>query len=93
MKPHFLFHNANDSVGVAVVDIKAGEKLTGACLENGSKLSVDAVDDVPLGHKVSLKDLKDKEEVIKYGISIGHMVQSAAKGKHIHVHNLKTNRW
>ena len=30
---------------------------------------------------------------IKYGEDIGKMVGDAAKGRHVHVHNLKTKRW
>jgi (2R)-sulfolactate sulfo-lyase subunit alpha len=93
MKPHFLFHDPKDSVGVAVIDIKQGDKLVGSCLEDGSKLNIDALEEVPLGHKVALKDLKEGDQVIEYGVPIGHMLKSAGQGKHVHVHNLKTNRW
>ena len=93
MKPQFLFHEEKDSVGVAVVDIKAGEKMTGSCLDSGKQLTLEAKDAVPLGHKVALVAVKKGESVIKYGINIGQATQAITPGQHVHVHNLKTNRW
>lgn len=93
MKPQFLVHNEGDNVGVAVADIKSGEKLTGACLENGAQFNIEAKNEIPLGHKVALKELKKGEDIIKYGISIGKTTQQIEIGNHVHVHNLKTNRW
>jgi (2R)-sulfolactate sulfo-lyase subunit alpha len=93
MKPQFLVHNKSDNLGVAVVDIKPGDKISGACLENGAQYTIEAKDGIPLGHKVALKELKKGEDVIKYGISIGKATQSIVAGNHVHVHNLKTNRW
>jgi len=93
MKPHFLVHDPKDSVGVAVVEIKSGDKLTGSCLENGAKFSVEAKEAIPLGHKVALKALNKGEDVIKYGIPVGMATQTIAPGQHVHVHNIKTKRW
>ena len=43
------------------------------------------------GHKYALRDIRQGENVIKYGQPIGHATQDIAKGEHIHTHNLKTN--
>ncbi|MBR2452493.1 MAG: altronate dehydratase [Clostridia bacterium] len=43
------------------------------------------------GHKYALRDIKNGENVIKYGNSIGHAVCDIKKGEHIHSHNMKTN--
>ena len=93
MKPQFLFHDEKDNVGVAVADIKAGEKITGSCLENGKQLSLEAKDAVPLGHKVALAAVKKGDGIIKYGINIGQATQAISAGQHVHTHNLKSNRW
>ena len=37
--------------------------------------------DIPIGHKVALKDLAVGDTVIKYGIDIGRVVQPIAKGR------------
>jgi len=51
------------------------------------------VQDIPLGHKVALKDMAVGDTVIKYGIDIGKVVQPITRGQHAHVHNIKTKRW
>ena len=43
------------------------------------------------GHKYALRDIAEGEDVIKYGMPIGHAVRAIAKGEHVHVHNVKTN--
>ncbi len=43
------------------------------------------------GHKYALRDIKNGENIIKYGNPIGHAVADIKKGEHIHSHNLKTN--
>ena len=43
------------------------------------------------GHKYALRDLKSGENVIKYGMPIGHATCDIAKGDHVHVHNVATN--
>ncbi len=93
MKPQFLVHDERDNVGVAVIEIVPGENISGACLENGKQLKLVAKDAVPLGHKVALADIKKGASVIKYGVTIGQTTQSVTTGQHVHVHNLKTNRW
>ena len=91
---HFVLHDAHDSVAVVVVEgVKAGMALTGWIMDEDRMMSVDARQDIPIGHKVALKDLKKGDTVIKYGEDIGRMIADARTGDHVHVHNLKTKRW
>jgi (2R)-sulfolactate sulfo-lyase subunit alpha len=48
---------------------------------------------VPLGHKIALRDLPQGEQVIKYGIAIGRATRDIHAGEHVHVHNVKGERW
>ncbi len=43
------------------------------------------------GHKYALRDIAEGENVIKYGMPIGHATRLIRKGEHVHVHNVKTN--
>ncbi|MBQ7900981.1 MAG: altronate dehydratase [Clostridia bacterium] len=43
------------------------------------------------GHKYALRDIKEGENIIKYGSPIGHATCDIAKGEHVHTHNIKTN--
>lgn len=93
--PQFIVHDQVDNVGVIVVEdgVKKGQSLTGWIMENDATVALKAADDIPLGHKIAMRDLKSGETVLKYGNDVGKMVAAAAKGRHVHVHNLKTKRW
>ena len=92
--PHFLVHSPKDNVGVVVIEgLKAGTDMLGVVTEANSTLRVTSKHDIPIGHKVALKDLKKGDTVVKYGEDIGRMVGDAKKGDHVHVHNHKTKRW
>ncbi len=43
------------------------------------------------GHKYALCDIKEGENIIKYGQPIGHAICDIKKGEHVHSHNVKTN--
>lgn len=92
--PQFLVHSPEDNVGVVVVeDLKAGTKMLGVITENDTTIHVTAKHDIPIGHKIALKDLKEGDTVIKYGEDVGRMTGSAKEGEHVHVHNHRTKRW
>lgn len=92
--PNVLAHNRRDNVGVVVVEnLAAGDPVVGVYTEDDSEFSLNAVDAAPLGHKIALSDLQCGDIVYKYGENIGKMSAAAKKGEHVHVHNLKTNRW
>ena len=42
------------------------------------------------GHKYAVRDIKEGEEIIKYGQPIGIAVCDVKKGEHVHSHNMKT---
>ena len=91
---HFVLHDARDTVAVVVVEgVKAGQHLSGWIMEDDKDLEVVAKSDIPIGHKVALRDYKPGDTVIKYGVDIGKVVQPIARGEHLHVHNVKTKRW
>ena len=73
--------NEKDNVAIAL------EPLSKGYTEQGITL----LDDIPFGHKVLLEDLKENDNIIKYGNPIGHLKSDTEKGSHIHEHNLKTN--
>ena len=43
------------------------------------------------GHKYALRAIRAGENVIKYGMPIGHATCDIAPGEHVHVHNVATN--
>ena len=91
---HFVLHDSKDTVAVVVVEgVKAGQELTGWIMDEDRTISLKAEQDIPIGHKLALKDIKSGETIIKYGIDIGKSVADIKSGAHAHVHNIKTKRW
>ena len=92
--PDFLVHEDGDSIGVVVVEgIKAGSQLNGWVMAQDRTITIQVLNDIPIGHKLALRDLAVGDSVIKYGVNIGKVVAAVRKGEHVHVHNLKTRRW
>ena len=93
MHQNFLVHAPDDAVGVAVRDISPGPGIRGRVMDGGGDVELDVVSEVPLGHKIALRDIAAGERVIKYGVAIGRATQDIRTGEHVHVHNLKGERW
>lgn len=92
--PHVLAHEHEDNVAVVVVEgLTAGTRARGVVTADDSTFEIDVKADVPIGHKVALKDLAEGDTAIKYGQDIGRFIRPVAAGDHVHVHNLKTKRW
>ncbi len=73
-----------DAVAVALKPLKAGETISvGDC-------RVTLLEDLPMGHKAALRDIRAGEDVIKYGYSIGKATADIPAGAHVHTHNLHT---
>jgi len=89
----FLIHEKADSVGVATVDIKAGETAKGLFMDSQEPAEVKTLADIPLGHKIAMTDHQVDDSVIKYGADIGKIVADVKTGGHVHTQNLKTRRW
>ena len=91
---HFLVHEPDDGVGVVVVEgVNSGAELVGWVMEDDSTLKFKAISDIPIGHKIALRDFALGDTVMKYGVDIGKVVAPIKKGEHLHVHNVKTKRW
>ena len=90
----FVVHDESDSVGVVVVEgVEAGAKLTGWIMDQDKEITFKAASDIPIGHKLAIKELKNGDTVLKYGTDIGRVVADIGLGEHAHVHNIKTKRW
>ena len=91
---HFVLHDARDTVAVVVVEgIRSGQALKGWIMDEDRMTEVVAKADIPIGHKVALKDMVVGDTVWKYGIDMGRVVAPITAGDHAHVHNIKTKRW
>ena len=91
---HFILHDPKDTVAVVVVEgVSAGMTLSGWLMDEDRLLEIVAKQDIPIGHKLALKDMSIGDAAIKYGVDIGKVVAPIQAGEHAHVHNIKTRRW
>jgi (2R)-sulfolactate sulfo-lyase subunit alpha len=78
---------------VVVEDLAAGVEMLCVVTQDNSEFRCTLNQNVPIGHKVALKDLNVGDTVVKYGQDIGRVTLAVRKGEHVHIHNLKTKRW
>ena len=81
----FLKINPADSVVVCLQPKKKGDVIE----VDGH--SVTLSEDTPAGHKVLIRDVRQGENIIKYGYPIGHARQDLKAGDWVNENNLKTN--
>ena len=82
-----LLLHADDNVCVAVRDLGGGERLDVA----GREIRVG--DDVPMGHKIAVKDIPRGERVEKYGQTIGFASSDIEVGAWVHTHNVEAGEF
>jgi len=73
-----------DMAAVALRPLKAGETVSYGSGE------VTLREDLPMGHKAALREIRKGEAVIKYGFPIGEATEDIPEGARIHTHNLQT---
>ena len=81
MDKRTIIINPLDNVAVALCDLKKGETHEGVTL----------AEDIAKGHKFTLRDVYEGENIIKYGNPIACALKDIPKGMHVHTHNVKTN--
>jgi altronate hydrolase len=78
LPPFVLRIHPQDNVGVALQDLKKGERST----------EIIALDPVSAGHKIALQPIRADDAIIKYGYVIGTATTEIRPGEHVHVHNM-----
>ena len=79
--PEFIQIHPQDKVAVALKAIPAGTTFEG----------VTALEEIPQGHKMAVAPIKQEENVVKYGLVIGHATKDIIPGSWVHTHNMATN--
>ena len=85
METKYLKINPADNVAVAISELKAGEEI----VVDGVNIVVK--ENIPAGHKITLKDFAEGDQVIKYGYPIGHAIVAVGQGQWINENQIKTN--
>lgn len=88
MKRAMMINAADNVVVMAEAAVKGDEIY----FENaGEKTVFTAATDVPVYHKVAIKDIAKGERATKYGCTIGVAMVDIPKGSHVHVHNIESD--
>ena len=89
-----IIHDEKDNVGVVVIEkVNKNQKCNCWIMENDKSVNIQSITEIPLGHKIAMKDLGPGDTILKYGHDIGRVVKDIKKGDHVHVHNVKTKKW
>lgn len=84
MESNYILVNENDHVIVSLKNYVAGEKL------NIKGREIVLRNDIPYGHKIALKEIKEGETINKYGYPIGKATKKISIGDWVHTHNVET---
>ena len=69
----FLVDEAADGVGVVVVEgVKAGQEITDWVMKEDQTIKTTVLNDIPIGHKLALKDFAAGDTVINYNVVDDH---------------------
>jgi altronate dehydratase len=78
--------NQKDNVATALMELNAGAEVSVEFQGRVQKITL--LSDIPMGHKIALKDMEEGEAVVKYGEPIGQSTAKITRGEHVHVHNI-----
>ena len=82
--------DAKDNVAVAIEPITKGDAAVYVC--EGKEVSLPALEDITIYHKLATRDIAKGEPVVKYGEHIGSASSDIKAGEHVHVHNVEGHR-
>ena len=89
-----IIHDKKDNVGVVVIEkIIPNQDCNCWIMENDDSTKIQSKNEILLGHKIAMTNLKEGDTIIKYGHDIGKVIKAINKGEHVHIHNVKTKKW
>jgi|YelNatPaOPRAMG01_1025707.scaffolds.fasta_scaffold02698_16 altronate dehydratase len=87
MKKRAQVMNPKDNVAVALVSLKAKEKIV---IQSGDlEEEIVLLENIPRGQKFAIKDIEEGDQILKYGEVIGIASSSIKKGERVHDHNVR----
>ena len=81
-----ILSHLRDNVATAKSPIKPGTLLI------FTKYKIIAKEEIPFGHKISLRKIPKGGAVVKYGERIGKAIREIKPGQLVHVHNVVGQR-
>ena len=78
-----------DDVAMALELLNAGSSVPVESTPGGATVDVTLFEDIPLGHKFALRDIRAGERVLKYNMEIGTALKDIPRGAWVGEHNLE----
>jgi len=78
--PQVIQIDSTDHVAVCLTALRSGDRAQ----------ATTALEEIPAGHKIALRDIREGELVLKYGHVIGRATKPIRVGEHVHLHNLQS---
>lgn len=78
-----------DNVATALTEIPKG--ATAEIIGEAEMHEIYAVDAIPVGHKIALRDIQKDEPIVKYGVVIGSANADIGRGTWVHLHVMHSN--
>ncbi|ERL06909.1 UxaA family hydrolase [Olsenella profusa] len=79
-----------DNVAVALEEVPAGGALE-VDRDGEHPTGLVALETIQRGHKVATRAIAAGEDIVKYGVAIGHATRDIPPGAWVHTHNMATN--
>ena len=76
-----------DNVATALTPLAPGAVTL---LGDSAEKSVEAAGEVPVGHKIALRDIAAGEDIVKYGVVIGRATEDIPRGTWVHLHCMRS---
>ena len=90
MQENAILIDKKDNVATALGELEEGKAIRVGIEDH--IVDIVLAQDIPFGHKFSLKDIEQGETVIKYGETIGLATKQIRQGEHVHVHNVESQK-
>jgi altronate dehydratase len=85
-KKKVMVIHEKDNVAIALKPLNVDTVVSVEIKSHIEKIRL--LSNIPIGHKVALKDMGEGEAIIKYGEPIGQSTVKISRGEHVHVHNV-----
>ncbi len=82
LKNKFIVMHKDDNSATTLIDISKNTEL------RTNEIFIRINHNIPMGHKIALKDIRKGDVVKKYGQAIGIATEDINTGDWIHTHNL-----
>jgi len=80
-----------DNVATVLANEIARDSMLAIDLGN-EEINISLKHDIPYGHKVAIRPIKEGDTIFKYGLSIGRAIKDIGVGEHVHLHNIEPLR-